>query len=139
MNVIIPMAGIGSRLRPITPITPKPLISLVGKTIIYRIIAELYQYTDIKKIGFILQQENNDIEKTINSSRPPIFWKDKDNVKAINSGGKLTPPSYINDVVANCFNTGISKESLTPPIRKLKIGKAKIKPNDIKKTGICFP
>ena len=42
MNVIIPMAGIGSRLRPITPITPKPLISLVGKTIIYRIIAELY-------------------------------------------------------------------------------------------------
>ena len=37
MNVIIPMAGIGSRLRPITPITPKPLISLVGKTIIYRI------------------------------------------------------------------------------------------------------
>ena len=65
MNVIIPMAGIGSRLRPITPITPKPLISLVGKTIIYRIIAELYQYTDIKKIGFILQQKNNDIENNL--------------------------------------------------------------------------
>ena len=31
MNVIIPMAGIGSRLRPITPTTPKPLISLAGK------------------------------------------------------------------------------------------------------------
>ena len=65
MNVIIPMAGIGSRLRPITPITPKPLISLAGKTIIYRIIAELYQYTDIKKIGFILQQKNNDIENNL--------------------------------------------------------------------------
>ena len=65
MNVIIPMAGMGSRLRPITPITPKPLISLAGKTIIHRIIAELYQYTDIKKIGFILQQKNNQIENNL--------------------------------------------------------------------------
>ncbi len=70
MNVIIPMAGLGSRLRPITPITPKPLIKLAGKTIIHRIIEELYQYTQVKKIGFILQQKNtlveNDLSEIVN-------------------------------------------------------------------------
>ena len=50
MNVIIPMAGTGSRLRPITPTTPKPLIELSGKTIIYRIINELTTYTELKKL-----------------------------------------------------------------------------------------
>jgi len=65
MNVIIPMAGLGSRLRPITPTTPKPLIKLAGKTIIYRIIEELYQYTQVKKIGFILQQKNALVENNL--------------------------------------------------------------------------
>jgi len=65
MNVIIPMAGLGSRLRPITPTTPKPLIKLSGKTIIHRIIEELYQYTEVKKIGFILQQKNKLVENDI--------------------------------------------------------------------------
>ena len=53
MNVIIPMAGTGSRLRPITPTTPKPLIELSGKTIIYRIINELTTYTELKKIALV--------------------------------------------------------------------------------------
>ena len=66
-------------------------------------------------------------------------YKDKDKVRAISSGGKLTPPSYIKDVVANCFKTGTSKERLTPPIKKLKRGKININPIDIKNTGICFP
>ena len=35
---------------------------------------------------------------------------DKDKVRAINSGGKLTPPSYMKEVVANCFKTGTSNE-----------------------------
>lgn len=65
MNVIIPMAGLGSRLRPITPTTPKPLIKLAGKTIIYRIIEELYYYAQVKKIGFILQQKNDLVENDL--------------------------------------------------------------------------
>tara|TARA_B100001250_G_scaffold302482_1_gene264210 strand:+ start:332 stop:1354 length:1023 start_codon:yes stop_codon:yes gene_type:complete len=65
MNVIIPMAGLGSRLRPITPTTPKPLIKLAGKTIIHRIIAELYQYAQVKNIGFVLQQKNILVENDL--------------------------------------------------------------------------
>ncbi len=40
----------------------------------------LYKLKRLKQLK-INQNKNNDIEKTINSSRPPIFWKDKDNVK----------------------------------------------------------
>ena len=42
-------------------------------------------------------------------------------------------------MVASCFKTGISNDNLTPPIKKLKRGKIKIKPIDINKTGVCLP
>ena len=38
MNLIIPMAGRGTRLRPQTLTTPKPLIEIAGKTIVQRIV-----------------------------------------------------------------------------------------------------
>ena len=39
-----------------------------------------YKLKRLKQLKIELNKNNN-IEKTINSSRPPIFWKDKDNVK----------------------------------------------------------
>ena len=42
---------------------------------------------------------------------------------AINSGGNAIPPSNIKDVCANCFKTGNSKSSLTPPIKNDRKGK----------------
>ena len=67
MNVIIPMAGMGTRLRPLTLATPKPLIKLAGKTIIYRIVDYLYKNlgleSELKKVGFILKKESPIIEK----------------------------------------------------------------------------
>ena len=67
MNVIIPMAGMGTRLRPLTLITPKPLIKLAGKTIIYRIVDYLCNNlglkSELKNIAFILQKESPIIEK----------------------------------------------------------------------------
>ena len=48
-------------------------------------------------------------------------YNDKDNAKAINSGGlNLHHLHKQMTVVANCFNSGISKDSLTPPIKNLK-------------------
>ena len=67
MNVIIPMAGMGTRLRPLTPVTPKPLIKLSGKTIIYRIVDYLFNnlgiQSELKTIGFILSKKSPLIEK----------------------------------------------------------------------------
>ena len=67
MNVIIPMAGMGTRLRPLTLVTTKPLIKLSGKTIIYRIVDYLFNnlgiQSEIKTIGFILSKKSPLIEK----------------------------------------------------------------------------
>ena len=64
MNVIIPMAGKGTRLRPQTLSTPKPLIEIAGKSIIERIIDLVIQKStiNIQKIGFIIERPDRNIE-----------------------------------------------------------------------------
>ena len=41
MNIIIPMAGIGSRLRPHTLTVPKPLVPVAGKPIVQRFLGTI--------------------------------------------------------------------------------------------------
>jgi glucose-1-phosphate thymidylyltransferase len=41
MNVIIPMAGRGSRLRPHTLTVPKPLVPVGGKPIVHRLVDDI--------------------------------------------------------------------------------------------------
>lgn len=41
MKIIIPMAGIGKRMRPHTLSTPKPLLKIAGKSIVERIVIDL--------------------------------------------------------------------------------------------------
>jgi hypothetical protein len=43
-------------------------------------------------------------------------------VKAISSGGIPIPPSYVKDVLANCFNSGKLQDKSTPPIIKVNAG-----------------
>ncbi|MAQ69829.1 MAG: nucleotidyltransferase [Flavobacteriales bacterium] len=69
MNIIIPMAGKGTRLRPHTLSTPKPLIEIAGKSIIERIIDLVVQKsnTSIQKIGFIIERPDPNIENMFKS------------------------------------------------------------------------
>ena len=59
MNIIIPMAGLGTRLRPHTLQTPKPLIPVAGKSIAERLVREIAQVMQqpIDKISFIIKPE----------------------------------------------------------------------------------
>ena len=41
MKIIVPMAGRGSRLRPHTLTTPKPLIPVGGKPIVHRLVEDI--------------------------------------------------------------------------------------------------
>jgi len=56
MNIIIPMAGRGSRLRPHTLTVPKPLIPVGGVPIVHRLVADIAKIckNKIQSIGFVI-------------------------------------------------------------------------------------
>lgn len=56
MNIIIPMAGRGTRMRPHTLTTPKPLLPIAGKAIVERLVESLANLINekIENIGFII-------------------------------------------------------------------------------------
>lgn len=58
MNLIIPMAGKGTRMRPHTLTTPKPLIPIAGKSIVVRLVEEIQAATTvpITTIGYIVSE-----------------------------------------------------------------------------------
>jgi glucose-1-phosphate thymidylyltransferase len=41
MNIIIPMAGLGKRMRPHTLTVPKPLLPIAGKPIVHRLVEDI--------------------------------------------------------------------------------------------------
>jgi glucose-1-phosphate thymidylyltransferase len=55
MNIIIPMAGMGKRMRPHTLTTPKPLIPIAGKPMVHRIVEDIAATCNepIEHIGFV--------------------------------------------------------------------------------------
>ncbi len=56
MKIVIPMAGIGKRLRPFTLTTPKPLLKIAGKSIVQRLVEKIISVSDEKvtEVGFIV-------------------------------------------------------------------------------------
>ena len=73
MNMIIPMAGLGKRMRPHTLTVPKPLIPIAGKPIVHRLVEDIARVCQekIDNIGFIIH---------------PSFGKEvEENLKAIAS------------------------------------------------------
>ena len=56
MKIIVPMAGVGSRLRPHTLTTPKPLTVIAGKSIVQRLVEDITSVVKqpIEEIAFII-------------------------------------------------------------------------------------
>lgn len=67
MKVIIPMAGRGTRLRPHTNITPKPLLKVAGKTIIEWIVEEIQKSISkrIEEIHYVIGDFGKVIENNL--------------------------------------------------------------------------
>lgn len=67
MNIIIPMAGMGKRLRPHTLTTPKPLIEVAGKPIVQRLCEDIISVVGEKteEIGFIIGDFGSQVEKEL--------------------------------------------------------------------------
>jgi len=56
MKIIIPMAGMGKRMRPHTLTTPKPLLPIAGKPIVHRLVEDIAGLLDhqIDEVAFII-------------------------------------------------------------------------------------
>src|ERR1700761_4800528 len=66
MNIIIPMAGMGKRMRPHTLTTAKPLIPIAGKPIVQRLVEDIVATCNEKvaEIAFIVGPTfGKDVEK----------------------------------------------------------------------------
>ena len=53
LKIIIPMAGLGSRLRPLTWSRPKPLVCLAGATVLDHLLASFKSVPDNEKAEFV--------------------------------------------------------------------------------------
>ena len=67
MNIIIPMAGRGSRLRPHTLTTPKPLLPIAGIPIVERLVEDIVRTLPVavKKIAFVTGRFGDECEKDL--------------------------------------------------------------------------
>lgn len=56
MNIIIPMAGMGKRMRPHTLTTPKPLIPIAGKPMVQRIVEDIIATSNekVEEVAFVI-------------------------------------------------------------------------------------
>ena len=67
MNIIIPMAGRGSRLRPHTLTVPKPLVPIAGKPIVQHLVEDIVEMTNatVDNIGFIIGDFGKEVENQL--------------------------------------------------------------------------
>ena len=69
MKIIVPMAGMGKRMRPHTLTIPKPLIPIAGKPIVQRLVEEIAIVSEekIEEIAFIIGDFGNEVEQELKS------------------------------------------------------------------------
>lgn len=104
MKIIVPMAGIGSRLRPHTLTIPKPLTLIAGKPIVQRLVEDIVKVVDqdVDEIAFVIG---------------PTFPKDTEEkllkiAKSLNAVGKI---SVQEEALGTAHAIQCAKESLNGP------------------------
>ena len=67
MKLIIPMAGMGKRMRPHTLTTPKPLIKIAGKPIVQRLIEDIATSVEepIEEVGFVIGNFSDQVKANL--------------------------------------------------------------------------
>ncbi|GJM59655.1 sugar nucleotidyltransferase [Persicobacter diffluens] len=86
MNIIIPMAGMGKRMRPHTLTVPKPLVPIAGKPIVERLVEDIVKVCteQIDNIGFVIGRNfGEDVEADLkgiaekSGAQGHIFYQDE--------------------------------------------------------------
>ena len=67
MKIIIPMAGMGKRMRPHTLTVPKPLIPIAGKPIVQRLVEDIAKVCNqpVEQVAFIIGDFGKEVEKQL--------------------------------------------------------------------------
>lgn len=67
MKIIVPMAGMGKRMRPHTLTVPKPLIPIAGKPIVQRLLEEITKVSgeEIDEIAYIIGDFGQEVETVL--------------------------------------------------------------------------
>lgn len=67
MKIVVPMAGMGTRMRPHTLTIPKPLIVLAGKTIVHRLVEDITKVCNEKvdEIAYIIGDFGDKVEQDL--------------------------------------------------------------------------
>jgi glucose-1-phosphate thymidylyltransferase len=67
MKIIVPMAGMGKRMRPHTLTVPKPLLPIAGKPIVQRLVEDIANVADekITDIAFVTGRFGSETEKKL--------------------------------------------------------------------------
>jgi glucose-1-phosphate thymidylyltransferase len=67
MKIIVPMAGMGKRMRPHTLTVPKPLIPIAGKPIVQRLVEDIARVCgeQVEEVAFIIGRFGAEVEKSL--------------------------------------------------------------------------
>jgi glucose-1-phosphate thymidylyltransferase len=67
MKIIVPMAGMGKRMRPHTLTVPKPLIPIAGKPIVQRLVEDIAKVCgeQVDEVAFIIGRFGETVEKSL--------------------------------------------------------------------------
>jgi glucose-1-phosphate thymidylyltransferase len=72
MKVVLPMAGFGTRLRPLTWSKPKPLVQVAGKAILGHVLDMFCRLPDLEEVVFIVGFLGEQVQEYIHRTYPEM-------------------------------------------------------------------
>ncbi len=103
MKVIIPLAGKGTRLRPHTHITPKPMLKVAGKPVMQYVLDDISKLNDIQQIIYITGHLKEKVEAYAKAATnvPSVFVEQK--VQDGTAGAVALAKEYVDQPVLIIF------------------------------------
>lgn len=103
MKVIIPLAGKGTRLRPHTYVTPKPMLRVAGKPVMQYVLDDVKSLPDVEQIIYITGHLKEKVEEFARTSTdiPSVFVEQK--VQDGTAGAVALARDYVDQPVLIIF------------------------------------
>jgi glucose-1-phosphate thymidylyltransferase len=113
MKVIIPLAGKGTRLRPHTHLTPKPMMKVAGKPVMSYVLDELKKLGNVEQIIYITGHLKEKVEEYARTEMdvPSVFIEQK--IQDGTAGAVALARDYVDQPVLIIFVDTIFDADLT--------------------------